>query len=113
MTIDRQKIETALSQLKLLLVDKKSTEDGYQKWFEDNSIVFEILGYNRIIPHPKLPLDEENHYVPDFMVQKTNNLWEIFELKKPDTPILKNKDRRVSFQSTFEDYCAQFYKFRQ
>ncbi len=46
-------IEKALGELSLI-VDSQADENTFQKWFEDNEIVFQCMGYTRVIPHPRL-----------------------------------------------------------
>lgn len=48
--VDRSLLESALIELDALIADPNSTENSFQKWFEAHPIVFEILGYQRVLP---------------------------------------------------------------
>ncbi|MDQ3062321.1 MAG: DUF4263 domain-containing protein [Acidobacteriota bacterium] len=103
----RQKIEDAIISLKLLLEDDNNDEDKFQKWFENNPIVFSALNYKNYIPHPVFQIEYGESLVPDFLVQRLDNLWEIFELKLPNAKILKDKKTRQTFYAPLSDYLQQ------
>jgi len=82
-------------------------EDDFQAWFESNPAVFEILGFKRSIIKPRLMLGDGKYLEPDFLVQDHVGVWSVFELKRPDTIILKNPDRRTDFRAEFSTYIQQ------
>ena len=71
----RQEIEEAISSLKQLLSDEDALERHFQEWFENNPIVFNALGYKTYLAHPVLKLEDEDTLIPDFIVQRIDNLW--------------------------------------
>lgn len=100
--------------LQSLLNRESITEDDCQKWFETNPKVFKILNFVEAIPHPKqICTETEDLHIPDFLVKKINGLWEIFELKRPDTKILKNVKKRKTFYADFNSYVAQCREYSQ
>ncbi|MFN5872449.1 MAG: Shedu anti-phage system protein SduA domain-containing protein, partial [Aphanizomenon sp.] len=103
----RQEIEEAISSLKQLLSDEDALERHFQEWFENNPIVFNALGYKTYLAHPVLKLEDEDTLIPDFIVQRIDNLWEIFELKLPNTQILKDKKTRQTFYAPLHEYMQQ------
>ncbi|WP_299704936.1 Shedu anti-phage system protein SduA domain-containing protein [uncultured Pontibacter sp.] len=108
------KLYSALNELDKLLSAETSNEAQFQLWFERNPFVFEILCYNQTIPHPsQIVCGNGEEYIPDFLVRSYNGLWEIFELKRPDTKILKNTSRRTTFYSSFEEYISQCREYAQ
>jgi Domain of unknown function (DUF4263) len=50
-------------------------------------------------------------YEPDFLGQRANGLWEIVEIKRPDTPVLPAGDRRREFYATFRKYISQCHEY--
>lgn len=111
--MSRQELENALYEIDFLLSyeihGENFGEDEYQKWFEKYRIVFDLLGYKNVIPHPRLEAEDQTKEVliPDFLVQGIDDIWSIFEIKRPDTEILKNKTRRQDFYSSFSSYISQ------
>jgi hypothetical protein len=103
----RQEIEDAISSLREFLLNEDSEEEHFQRWFENNPIAFKALGYKRFIPHPKFKLEGEESLIPDFLVQRPDNIWEIFELKLPKTRILKDKKTRQTFYAPMSEYIQQ------
>ena len=45
--------------------------------------------------------------IPDFLAERPDGLWEIIELKRPDTAVLKNPGRRTAFYSEMDSYVSQ------
>ncbi|MFM6197831.1 MAG: Shedu anti-phage system protein SduA domain-containing protein, partial [Dolichospermum sp.] len=90
------------------LIEKPNQrEDWYQNWFESNPEIFTILGLSSPLSHPYyVSLDGET-YIPDFLVKDRTGNWLIFELKRPDTKVHKNVNRRQDFYSDFSSYLAQ------
>jgi len=103
-----QQFENALGELSLIL-DSGADENTFQKWFETHQLVFECLGYKRVIPHPKLDVEDKSAglFIPDFMALSSDGLWEIIEIKTAKEHILKNTKRRHSFRASTETYIAQ------
>lgn len=99
---------TALhSSLRALIGSHRTSESDIQSWFEAHPAVFDVLGYQRAIPKPKLVLVDGQYYEPDFMVQDWVGVWFIFELKRPDTAVTKNPGRRTDFRAEFSSYVQQ------
>lgn len=103
-----QQFENALGELSLIL-DSDADENTFQQWFETHPLVFECLGYTRVIPHPSLDVEDKSAglFIPDFMVLNSDGLWEIFEIKTAKELILKNTERRHSLRASTETYIAQ------
>lgn len=102
----RKSLETAIADLRDLLNTNSAKELDFQEWLEIHQIVFQVLGFTNSISHPTLPLDE-SAISPDFLVQRPNGIWEIFEIKRPDTEILKNQKTRSTFYSSTQAYISQ------
>lgn len=100
--MDRQQLELAISELNRLLADLSNREDKFQKWFEDHPVIFQTLGYQRVISQPNLQVLTKT-FIPDFLVQRVDGLWEIFELKRPDTDVLRDMERRQVFMLTLNN----------
>lgn len=97
-----------------MLITSDSTSEGdFQKWCESHPVIFIALGYVRQIPHPRIHATNGKLYIPDFLVQRSNGSWEIFELKTPSASILKNKERRETFYASFEDYLSQCHDYSE
>ena len=74
-------------------------------------MIFLALGYSRVIPHPQIATASEEKYIPDFLVQRPNGFWEIFEIKTAHTAILRDKERRATFYAIFEQYLSQCHDY--
>jgi len=109
--IDRKNFENAICELIEIQNNDKYKEDDFQKWFEKNKIVFTAYGYKTILAKPKLVDKNGEEYYPDFIVQRHDETWEIFEIKRPDTNILKNRSRRAEFYSTLRYYLSQCHDY--
>lgn len=101
---------------RLVYAPEEQREAAYQAWFEENQSVFHLLHYRRAIPHPFcVGADEGLHHIPDFLAERLDGLWEVFELKRPDTEVMKNdRGRRIRFYDEFESYwaqCREYSKF--
>jgi hypothetical protein len=103
---DRSAIESALFELETLLADDEVVESDFQTWFESHDVIFDAYGYRRRIAHPEIVADGKT-YVPDFIAERIDGLWEIVELKRPDTKVLKDRERRQTFYASLEEYYAQ------
>mgnify|MGYP003381668178 CR=1 FL=1 len=107
-------IEKALGELALIL-GSHADENTFQKWFENNPIVFQCMGYIKVIPHPRLESDFERNetYIPDFMALSSAGIWEVIEIKPAKAPIIKNTERRHSLRSTTESYLSQCSEYSE
>ena len=109
-----QKFTSMLYSLNKILSKETSTEHDFQMWFENNPEIFRLLNYSEYIPHPEIiSTKTENKYIPDFLAKRLTGIWEIFELKKHNTKILKPKGRRVTFYSEFETYVSQCREYSE
>lgn len=113
MEIGREALEAAIGDLTTLIEFSDVSEDDFQKWFERHSVVFQVLGYRRSIPHPEFPLPGSSTLIPDFIAQRPDGLWEIVELKRPDTAVLKNPLRRTGFYSDMTGYVSQCLEYSE
>lgn len=108
----REQLEDALSGLLTLLEAEGQKEASYQALFEDHPVLLRTLGYSRAIPHPALPT--KGSALPDFLCERAGDgLWEIFELKRPDTPVLPVGGRRLTFYKEFDTYIAQCNEYAE
>ena len=111
--MDRRAFETALAELRKLVEWEGTPEEHLQDWFERNDIALKCHGYVRFIPKPELKTVDGSVYIPDFLAQKVNGTWEVFEIKRPDSRILKDAARRQTFYAEFETYLAQCVDYQQ
>jgi hypothetical protein len=107
MTQVREALEAGIAELTTLLEAPDVREGDFQSWFERHPVAFEVLGYRTSIPHPELTLPGSTTLIPDFIAQRPDGLWEIVELKRPDTAVLKNPGRRTAFYSDMSAYVSQ------
>lgn len=114
--MNRQQIENAINSLEILFFyevqGENVQEQHYQEWLEKYSIVFDLLGYKKVIPHPKLEANGKV-LIPDFLVQGIDDIWSIFEIKRPDTGLLKRQSKRKEFYSSFRDYISQCHEYAE
>lgn len=106
----RQDFENALNELDILLSNEDLNERYFQDWFETHGIIFHSLGFKKVIPHGVL-MKDGNKEIPDFIVQTVDDIWYIFEIKRPDTKVLKSQIRRKIFYNTFREYISQCYEY--
>jgi len=111
--VDRSEIEKAWMILKALMEQEDAVEGDFQRWFEAHSVGFASYGYQRAIPKPHLETPDGRVFQPDFLAQRTDGMWEIVEIKRPDTRILKNAERRQTFYASFESYIAQCNEYQE
>lgn len=100
-------VYTSLQSLLKEAATRAVDENAFQRWFEAHPVVFEVLGYQRWIPKPRLMLGDGKALEPDFLVQDFAGVWTIFEIKRADTVVLKNPDRRTDFRSEYSTYVEQ------
>jgi len=103
----------AISTLKRLLATPRCAEEQFQSWFEENPIVFQTLGYRKWLPQPRLPTDGGGRFEPDFLVEDHTGVWSVFEIKRHDTPVLKNPHRRTDFRADFSTYIQQCREYAE
>lgn len=99
-------VEKAIEEFSFL-IQLDESEQKFQSFFEDNSSIFEALGYTRAIPHPVIECEDRGNYIPDFLVQRDDGFWQILELKRPDTKVLKNNARRDTWYADMQTYLSQ------
>lgn len=105
--MEREEVEQTVLALEKLISRDDSSEAVFQKWFEENPCTWEIMGYRRIIPHPKLLGADNNTYIPDFMGQRIDGRWDIIEIKTPQCSILLDSKKRSKFYAEMESYVSQ------
>ncbi len=111
--MERERVEVAIQSLDALLASYSTSEDDFQKWCESHPVIFIALGYIHHIPHPRIYAANGNLYIPDFLVQRSNGSWEIFELKTPSANIIRDKDRRETFYASFAEYVSQCHEYSE
>ena len=113
MALGREALEEAIAELTVLMGLEEAAEAQFQTWFESHPVVFEVLGYTRVVPHPEFLLDGEGPMYPDFIAQRPDGLWDVVELKRPDTQVLRNPERRSVFYSGMGTYVAQCQEYSE
>lgn len=102
-----ESLEAAITELTILLDHDDAKEKEFQSWFERHPVAWEALGFQRSVPRLELNLPGQSGMILDFLAERPNGLWEIVELKRPDTAVLKNPERRTTFYSAMESYISQ------
>ncbi len=114
----------AIYQLYELLQDRVNEEAKYQAYFEDNPVVFSVLGYSSHKSFDRsssgaLPRDADLNFSPepDFLCAKINSSeLTIFELKTPFvgklTTSRSTDGNRLKFKSIFESYISQALEYK-
>lgn len=119
-TDNKYQLEQAVLQLGDLLEFGEERESAFQEFFEDNPVVFRVLGYQRGIPFTKaskrsLPRDENTNLKPepDFLVERENGTWEIFEIKTPVAYKLTidRNEYRKRFSSKVSEFISQVLNY--
>ena len=104
-------IETAISELQNLLNQEHEGESSYQEFFEKYPIVFNLMGYKNVYPHIQL-VAEDKRFIPDFILEKQEGLFEICDIKLPTEKILKLTNNREEFYSKIStDYVGQLRNY--
>jgi hypothetical protein len=111
--LERALVESAITDLDELLLSDSNDESVFQAWFERHPVVFVILGFSQFIPHPRLLLSSGKELIPDFFAQRANASWEVFEIKTPQTQVLRDLERRTTFYATFEQYVSQCHEYSE
>lgn len=99
-------VEKAIEEF-FFLIQLDESEKKFQSFFEDNPSLFQALGYTKAIPHPVIESGNQGAYIPDFIVQRDDGFWQILELKRPDTKVLKNNARRDTWYADMQAYLSQ------
>lgn len=99
-------VEKAIVDLSIL-IKEDSLEAPLQQFLEENECVFQSMGFRSAIPHPEIIDSEGRKYIPDFIVERQDGLWQIIELKIPRTKLLKDRQRRDSWYAEMHDYLSQ------
>jgi hypothetical protein len=107
-------LEKAIYELDYLIKSNENKEFAFQKYLEENLIVFSIMGYRKAFPQLRLQLNDEDQdklglefLEPDFIVEKQEGIYEIFEIKTPqETFLTKSKDRKA-FKHKINSYISQ------
>lgn len=105
--MDRRELDDAIYELHVLLQNDDLKEADFQSWLERNFIVFHTLGYAEVRPHVRMPTPDGKEFIPDFMAQTQQGLWEIVEIKTPICKIFSDKDRRNKFYESMNGYISQ------
>jgi hypothetical protein len=112
--MNKADIEKAIFGLRSLLEGEGATEHDWQRWFEDNPVVFQCLGYQRHASHPDLTENGVVLFTPDFLVQRADNgLWEVFEIKTPSAEVIKSATRRQDFYASLSSYISQCAEYSE
>lgn len=109
---EREQFEIFLLELDALLGREVQDEDSYQRLLERHRIVFQVLGYVEVIPQPRL-ISGSQEMIPDFLVRRDDRVWEVFELKRPDTKIVRPGERRRQLYADCESYVSQCGEYAQ
>jgi len=116
LSLIKRNIIKAIFSLEKLLNSKENKELSYQLFFEENPVVFDILGYKSAIPFTKannqsFPKDRYTGLKPepDFIAQNKNSLYEIFEVKTPFSKkiIIDSNKYRERFAAEVISYIKQ------
>lgn len=110
----RTELEDAINQLSHLLYEDESAEEKYQRYFEENPIVFKVLGYSNAYPKLRLPRSDGGWYEPDFLLERPDGLFEILDLKTPQEKLITSRRKsRERFYSKIEDYISQVEEYAE
>lgn len=109
---NRQQIENAIHQLEGLLEEGKYEED-FQKWFENNPIVFTALNFDNHISQAYLPDFEGRGDFPDFIVKEIRGIWEIFEIKTANEKLYLNDSKHPRLTSKIYSYLSQCRDYKE
>lgn len=104
----RQELEESINNLIELLQNDEKSESVYQKYFENNPIVFKVLGYSQSYPKPRLPLINGEWLEPDFLLKRADGLFEILDLKTPQGKLVNTRRKhRTTFSQKVDEYISQ------
>lgn len=110
----RTELEDAINQLSHLLRKDESAEEKYQQYFEENPIVFKVLGYSNAYPKLRLPRSDGGWYEPDFLLERPDGLFEILDLKTPQEKLITSRKKsRKRFYAKIGDYISQVEEYAE
>jgi hypothetical protein len=109
--VKKQQLENAINELSSLFKMGESRESKYQEFFENNPIVFEVLGYIKAHPKPKLQIPDGDYLEPDFLVEQVDGLYQIFELKTPQEKLVQEIKSREKFYAEVDKYISQVFTY--
>jgi len=109
--ISAEGLEAAVIRLEQLLADSNASEDDFQQLFEEHPVVLETLGYVRWTAKPRLPLEGERRYEPDFLAERHDSRVEIIDLKTPYERLVISPNRRERFTAKVNEYVAQVHEY--
>src|ERR1043165_928292 len=104
----RQELESSIHCLVELLQNDVTSENTYQRYFENNPIVFKVLGYSEAYPKPRFPLSDGEWLEPDFLLERPDGLFEILDLKTPQEKLISaRKKHRTTLSKKVDEYLSQ------
>jgi hypothetical protein len=109
--LHRTRLEHAITELRQLLRAGVSPEKRFQRFFEANPVIFQVLGYAEAYPKPHLPLSDGGYLEPDFVLKRPDGLFEIFELKTPQEKLVVVKRHRDKFREPISEYVSQAHTY--
>jgi hypothetical protein len=118
--MQQTKLEKAIFALNKLLGSSESRENSFQKFLEENPIVFEVMGYKKAYPKLRFDLNNEwqnrlgiDYLEPDFIVERQDNIFEIFEIKTPQEKLLTKSASRKAFTAKINSYITQSINYSE
>ena len=110
----RQELEDSINRLVELLRDDTAIENMFQQYFENNPVVFKVLGYSRAFPKPRFELGDGNWLEPDFLLERTDGLFEILDLKTPQEKLFSSrKKHRDTLYKKIDEYLSQIETYSE
>lgn len=110
----RQELEDSINRLTELLRNGVAVENKYQKYFEDNPVVFKVLGYSRAYPKLRFPLPDREWLEPDFLLERTDGLFEILDLKTPQEKLIGvGTKHRLTLSKKIDEYVSQLETYSE
>ncbi len=104
--MERAVVESAITELDELLLADSNNERVFQAWFERHPVVFVSLAFLKSIPHPHILVRKGKELIPDFIVERANRTWVVFEIKTPHAQILRDLERRTTFYAKFNKHSG-------
>jgi len=108
------RLENAIYNLASLLKSNENRELIFQNFLEEYIVIFEVMGYKKIYPRLKLDLNQEDqerfgllYLEPDFILERQEGVFEIFEIKTPQEIFLTKSKNRKTLRAKINTYIAQ------
>ena len=108
------RLENAIYNLASLLKSNENRELIFQNFLEEYIVIFEVMGYKNIYPSLKLDLNQEDqerlgllYLKPDFILERQEGVFEIFEIKTPQELFLTKSKNRKTLRAKINTYIAQ------